>query len=89
MLKVIFLGLLCTFLWALAEETKGITVANVDREVDITSQIVRETLKYEIENGDTSPVAFFIQAVEKEKLDHIASIQASVNFICAGCLKLY
>lgn len=62
---------------SLSETISTLHVTNAEREVDISTQIVRETIKYDVENAADSSVSYFLQAVEKSKASHVALVQAT------------
>uniref|UniRef100_A0A915KHW5 Dolichyl-diphosphooligosaccharide--protein glycosyltransferase subunit 1 n=1 Tax=Romanomermis culicivorax TaxID=13658 RepID=A0A915KHW5_ROMCU len=61
----------------IADDVKSIIVTNVDRELDISTQIVRETLRYEIENTDKIALNYFVQPLDTGKKSRLSFISAS------------
>lgn len=64
-----------------ADVTAGLTVLSADRHVDISTQLVKQYINFEIENNDKSPVKYFLFAVDKREEKHLAWIEASVSFL--------
>lgn len=60
-------------------ELKNIIVTNVDREIDISTQLIRETLKFEIENADKTVVKFFVHGIDPIFSKNVAYVDAYVS----------
>lgn len=60
-------------------EVKNLVITNVDREIDLSSQLVKENLKLEIENGEKSPVKYFVHAISPEISSSLAYVEAFVK----------
>ena len=64
--------------FALETVNKDLTVTNVDRSVDLQSQLVKMMTKLTINNGGSSPVKSFHFVVEENVVDKVAFIGATV-----------
>jgi hypothetical protein len=62
------------------EITQGLTILNAERELDISSQLIKENVNFELENNDKSPLKYFVFGVAKEHDKFLAWIEASVSF---------
>lgn len=58
---------------------KDVVITNVDRSVDITTQIVKITSKITLSNKGKNPVAFFLFAVEPETKSHVSFLSCSTT----------
>ena len=58
---------------------EGLTIQNVDRTIDISSQLVQTTNKLRIENTGSSPAKFFIFTIEPEMKEHLSYIGATTG----------
>lgn len=63
-----------------ADVTSGLTVLNADRHVDVTTQLLKQHINFEIENNDKAPIKYFLYAVDKREDAKLSWIEASVSF---------
>lgn len=84
--KIVFLLLAIAFRWGCeqaaaenADVAAGLTVLSADRHIDITTQLIKQHVNFEIENNDKAPIKYFLYAVEKREDKSLSWIEASVG----------
>lgn len=73
---VIALAALCSCSWAASTVSSDLKVLSVEREIDLETQIVREKLSIELENGGSAQISEYIHTVEASHAKHLAYIEA-------------
>ena len=70
--------------FALESLNKDLTLTNVDRTMDMASQLVKMSSKLTVNNGGSSPVKSFHYTVDENVVDKVAFIGATVSlsFTC-------
>lgn len=83
--SLICLSLLCVFNVSLASTGEATTVNSgivnkkVERNIDISSQLVKITSKITLENTANSPVTYFVFVIDEEVKNKLAFVTAHVN----------
>ena len=88
----IFVGILFVSLCAAAESvSKDLMATNVERTIDISSQLVKINTKLTLSNEGQSTLKFFHFAIEDGAFDKVSYIGATVSekvlFHCVQCIK--
>ena len=79
LLRLVLILLSCAFgALALEAVNKDLSVSNVDRTIDMASQLVKMSTKLTLSNGGQSPVKSFHYTVDENALDKVAFIGATV-----------
>ena len=69
----------CAGALALEAINKDLSVSNVDRTIDMASQLVKMSTKLTLSNGGQSPVKSFHYTVDENVLDKVSFIGATVR----------
>lgn len=69
------LGLIASS-WSADVINSELVISNVDRSIDITTQVVKTTYKFTLENTGKSPVKSFLFALEQDLKKHVSFISA-------------
>lgn len=80
-LAVVFLILAARCL-AQEEVSKDITVLRMARELDLTSQLVKQKVSITLQNIGVKPVASFLYAVDPVLAEKLAYVGAQVRNAC-------
>lgn len=69
-------------------KVEDLTILSVEREIDLSSQLVQTISKLKIENTNASPTKTFLFIVEAQQRSHVAYIGASARDSKQGSISL-